>query len=116
MFRYFNPVGAHKSGFIGENPLDRPNNIYPQITRATLGKLKEIKIFGSDWPTNDGTGIRDYIHVVDLAEAHLAALNYLLREKPQILSFNLGTGVGTSVLEFIRIFEKVNNVEVPFCF
>ncbi len=116
ILRYFNPVGAHESALIGEDPLERPNNIYPRITQVAIGKLKEIKIFGSDWPTPDGTGIRDYIHVVDLAEAHLAALKYLLREKPQILTLNLGTGKGTSVLELIRIFEKVNNVEIPFSF
>lgn len=114
--RYFNPVGAHQSGFIGENPLGKPNNIYPQITRVAMRKQSKIKIFGSDWQTKDGTGVRDYIHVMDLAEGHLAALNYLIREKPQFIAINLGTGIGTSVLEFIRIFEKVNNVEVPFSF
>ena len=83
--RYFNPVGAHKSGLIGEDPLGKANNIYPQITKVAIGKQSEIKIYGSDWPTPDGTGIRDYIHVIDLAEGHLLALNYLLREKPQNL-------------------------------
>ena len=116
LLRYFNPVGAHESGLIGEDPLDNPNNIYPRITQVAIGKLKEIKIFGSDWPTPDGTGIRDYIHVVDLAEGHLLALDYLLKGKPQILTLNLGTGKGTSVLELIRTFEKVNNVEIPFTF
>ncbi len=114
--RYFNPVGSHKSGLIGEDPLGKPNNLYPQITRVAIGKLKEIKIFGSDWPTPDGTGIRDYIHVMDLAEGHISALDYLKKEKPQILTLNLGTGRGTSVLELIRIFEKVNKVKVPFSF
>ncbi|MDC3047475.1 UDP-glucose 4-epimerase GalE [Prochlorococcus sp. AH-736-A21] len=114
--RYFNPVGAHKSGLIGENPLGKANNIYPQITRVAMGEQSKIKIFGSDWPTIDGTGVRDYIHVMDLAEGHIAALNFLLKNKPQFKAINLGTGVGTSVLEFIRTFEKVNNVEVPFCF
>ena len=116
LLRYFNPVGAHESGLIGEDPSGSPNNIYPRITQVGIGKLKEIKIFGSDWPTHDGTGIRDYIHVVDLAEGHLSALNYLLKEKSQLLTLNLGTGKGTSVLEFIRIFEKVNNVEIPYSF
>jgi len=114
--RYFNPVGAHESGFIGEDPLDKPNNIYPQITRVAIGKLDEIKIFGSDWFTNDGTGVRDYIHVMDLAEGHLLALNYLIKEKPQNLIVNLGSGKGTSVLELIKVFEKVNNVKIPYSF
>lgn len=114
--RYFNPAGAHKSGLIGESPLGKPNNLYPQITKVALGKMSEIKIFGSNWPTPDGTGVRDYIHVSDLAEGHLLALNYLLNNKPQILTLNLGTGKGTSVLEFIRIFERINNVKVPFSF
>ena len=116
LLRYFNPVGAHESALIGEDPLDSPNNIYPRITQVAIGRLKEIKIFGSDWPTPDGTAIRDYIHVVDLAEGHLSVLNYLLKEKSQILTLNLGTGKGTSVLEFIRNFEKVNNIEIPFSF
>ena len=116
LLRYFNPVGAHESGLIGEDPCEIPNNIYPRITQVAVGKRKEIKIYGSDWPTPDGTGIRDYIHVVDLAEGHLLALDYLLKEKPQILTLNLGTGKGTSVLELIRVFEKVNNIEIPFDF
>ena len=116
LLRYFNPVGAHESGLIGEDPFGVPNNIYPLITQVAIGRLKEIKIFGSDWPTPDGTGIRDYIHVVDLAEGHLLALDYLLKEKPQILTLNLGTGKGTSVLELITTFEKVNNVKVSFAF
>ena len=116
LLRYFNPVGAHELSLIGEDPLENPNNIFPRITKVAIGKLKEIKIFGSDWPTPDGTAIRDYIHVVDLAEGHLSALNYLLKEKPQILTLNLGVGKGTSVLELIRTFEKVNNVKIPFSF
>ena len=116
LLRYFNPVGAHASALIGEDPFDKPNNIYPRITQVAIGKLKEIKIFGSDWPTHDGTGIRDYIHVVDLAEGHLSALNYLLKEKPQVLTLNLGTGKGISVLELIRSFEMVNGVEIPVSF
>jgi len=116
LLRYFNPVGAHESGLIGEDPLENPNNLYPRITQVAIGRLKEIKIFGSDWPTPDGTGIRDYIHVVDLAEGHLLTLKYLLKGKSQILTLNLGTGKGTSVLELIRNFEKVNNIEIPFSF
>ena len=114
--RYFNPVGADESGLIGEDPQGIPNNIFPRITQVAIGKLTEIKIFGSDWPTPDGTGVRDYIHVTDLAEGHLLALDYLLNNKPQILTLNLGTGKGTSVLDFINIFEKINNVKVPYTF
>ncbi len=114
--RYFNPVGAHESSYIGEDPNGRPNNIYPQITKVAIGKQDQIQIFGSDWPTRDGTGVRDYIHVMDLAEGHLSALNYLTNEKPQNLIINLGTGKGTSVLELIKIFQKVNNVKIPFSF
>ena len=114
--RYFNPVGAHESGLIGEDPSGKPNNIYPQITTVAIGEIDEIKIFGSDWPTNDGTGVRDYIHVMDLAEGHLSALNYLFKEKPQILTMNLGTGKGTSVLELIKTFENINNVKIPHSF
>ena len=114
--RYFNPVGAHYSGLIGEDPLGKPNNIYPQITRVGIGKLEEIKIFGSDWPTKDGTGVRDYIHVMDLADGHLSALNHLMNEKPQNLTINLGTGKGISVLELIKMFQKVNEVNIPYSF
>ena len=114
--RYFNPVGSHFSGLIGEDPLGDPNNLFPQITRVASGKLEKIKIFGSDWPTPDGTGIRDYIHIMDLADGHISVLNYLLNTKPQILTLNLGTGKGTSVLQLIKIFEKVNNVVIPYSF
>ena len=114
--RYFNPVGAHASGLIGENPLGIPNNLYPLITQVAIGKIKEIKIFGSDWQTVDGTGVRDYIHVLDLAEGHLLTLDYIMKNDPQILTLNLGTAIGTSVLELINTFKKVNKVEVPFIF
>ena len=114
--RYFNPVGAHESGLLGEDPLNRPNNLYPRITRVAIGKIDEIKIFGFDWPTRDGTCIRDYIHVMDLAEGHLLTLDHLLKEKSQFLILNLGTGKGTTVLELIRKFEKINNVKIPFSF
>ncbi len=114
--RYFNPVGAHESGLLGECPLNRPNNLYPRITRVAIGKIDKIKIFGLDWPTRDGTCIRDYIHVMDIAEGHLLTLDHLLKEKSQFLTLNLGTGKGTSVIELIRKFEKVNNVKIPFSF
>ena len=114
--RYFNPIGAHESGLIGENPLGIPNNLYPLITQVAIGNIKKIKIYGSDWQTNDGTGVRDYIHVIDLAEGHLLTLDYLLKGIPQYLTLNLGTGIGTSVLKLINTFEKVNKVEVPFSF
>ncbi len=114
--RYFNPVGAHESGLIGEDPLCRASNIFPQITKVAVGKLEKIKIYGSDWPTPDGTGVRDYIHVMDLAEGHLSALDYLMNSKPQISIFNLGTGKGTSVLGLIKVFERINNVSIPFSF
>ena len=114
--RYFNPIGAHESGLIGENPLGIPNNLYPSITQVAIGKTKEIKIFGSDWQTIDGTGVRDYIHVLDLAEGHLLTMDYILEDKPQILTLNLGTGIGTSVLQLIDTFEKVNKVKVPYIF
>ena len=103
--RYFNPVGAHESALIGEDPLGKPNNIYPLITQVAIGKIKEIKIFGSDWPTSDGTGIRAYIHVMDLAEGHIKALEYLFQKKVVNLDINLGTGKGTSVMELLKIFE-----------
>ena len=114
--RYFNPVGAHESGLIGEDPLSDFNNIYPQITKVALGKQDKIRIFGSDWPTLDGTGVRDYIHVMDLAEAHLNSLLYILRQNPQIIKINIGTGKGYSVLQLIKTFEKINNVKIPFSY
>jgi len=112
--RYFNPIGAHQSGLIGENPTGIPNNIFPLITQVAIGNIKKLKIFGNDWPTKDGTGIRDYIHVMDLAEGHLLALNYILENKHQVLNLNLGTGVSTSVLELVNTFQEVNDVEVPY--
>tara|TARA_B100000212_G_scaffold242516_1_gene184865 strand:- start:79 stop:1122 length:1044 start_codon:yes stop_codon:yes gene_type:complete len=114
--RYFNPIGAHEFGLLGEDPIGKPNNIFPQITKVAMGKLNNIQIFGSDWPTPDGTGVRDYIHVMDLAEGHLSALDFLINNKSQILSLNLGTGVGTSVLELINTFQEVNNIRVPYKF
>ena len=114
--RYFNPIGSHESGLIGEAPIAKPNNLFPLITRVAISKTDSIKIYGSDWPTPDGTGIRDYIHVMDLAEGHFFALRHLLKKKSQFIILNLGTGIGTSVLDLIKIFQKVNNVEIPFIF
>lgn len=116
LLRYFNPIGAHPSGLIGEDPQSKVNNIFPKITNAAIGLIDEIKIYGSDWPTKDGTGVRDYIHVMDLAEGHLSALNYIKQNDPKILALNLGTGIGTSVLNLINTFERVNNVNIPFKF
>ena len=114
--RYFNPIGAHESGMIGESPLGIPNNIFPSINKVAEGKMDYISIYGNDWPTKDGTGVRDYIHVMDLAEGHLAALNFLKENETQIISINLGTGLGTSVLELINEFQDANNIKLPYKF
>tara|TARA_E500000331_G_scaffold347991_1_gene388936 strand:+ start:580 stop:1632 length:1053 start_codon:yes stop_codon:yes gene_type:complete len=114
--RYFNPIGAHPSGLIGDAPLDIPNNLFPFITQVAAGKREKLIVFGNDWPTSDGTGVRDYIHVMDLAEGHIASLEYLLNHEPQIINFNLGTGKGTSVLELINMFELVNDIKIPYEF
>ena len=114
LLRYFNPIGAHESGLIGDNPNGIPNNIMPYITRVAAGELKELSIFGNDYPTKDGTCIRDYIHVVDLAKGHVKALKANSSINPTI--YNLGTGNGVSVLDLITTFEKVNNIEIPFKF
>ena len=114
--RYFNPIGAHPSGLIGENSLGTPNNIFPLIMEVASGNLEKLKIFGSDWPTKDGTGIRDYIHVMDVAESHIKVLELLMSSEPVFLSLNVGTGIGYSVLDLIKTFEKVNNVKVPYVF
>ncbi|ETD72636.1 UDP-galactose-4-epimerase [Pelistega indica] len=111
--RYFNPIGAHPSGLIGENPNGIPNNLMPFITQVAVGKLKELAVFGDDYDTYDGTGVRDYIHVVDLAQGHLAALNYLDSHNG-CFTWNLGTGQGYSVLDMIKAFEQVNGVAVPY--
>ena len=111
ILRYFNPVGAHESGLIGEAPRGTPNNLMPYITQVAKGKLDKLKIYGNDYPTVDGTGVRDYIHVMDLAEGHAAALEYL-REGVHI--YNLGTGQGTSVLQLVKTFERVNGVTIPY--
>ena len=111
--RYFNPIGAHDSGMIGEDPIGIPNNIFPYINQVASGILDEFTIFGNDWPTLDGTCIRDYIHVMDLAEGHISTLKYLEESNKNIININLGTGLGTSVLELIDIFEKANNIKIP---
>ena len=115
ILRYFNPIGAHDSGLIGENPLDKPNNIFPLIINAAYEKNK-LNVFGNDWPTHDGTCIRDYIHVSDLAQGHLKALDFLFENNNQFINLNIGTGKGYSVLDLIKTFETVNSVEVPFIF
>jgi UDP-glucose 4-epimerase len=112
--RYFNPVGAHPSGRIGEDPNGIPNNLFPFISQVAVGRRDELQVFGSDWPTADGTGVRDYIHVMDLAEGHGAALETLFREPPQLLTLNLGSGTGHSVLEVIEAFTAANGRTVPY--
>ena len=114
--RYFNPIGAHESGLLGEEPLNKPNNLFPYIALVASGKYKKLNIYGKDWPTPDGTGIRDYIHVMDLAEAHKCALNYLFDNGPNLLNLNIGTGIGTSVLELIETFEEANKCKIPYEF
>ncbi|SHK14193.1 UDP-glucose 4-epimerase [Hathewaya proteolytica DSM 3090] len=111
LLRYFNPVGAHESGLIGEAPNGIPNNLMPYITKVAKGELEKLRVFGNDYPTVDGTGVRDYIHVVDLAEGHVAALNKL---QPGVHIYNLGTGQGTSVLELVKAFEEVSATQVPY--
>ena len=114
--RYFNPIGAHPSGLVGEEPLQKVNNLFPYLCGVASGKYKELKIFGNDWPTNDGTCVRDYIHVMDLAESHLCALEFLLKKKTQNVSINIGTGKGTSVLGLLEAFNKINNFNLPYKF
>ena len=113
LLRYFNPIGAHESGLIGENPSGIPNNLLPYVTQVAIGKLEKLSVFGSDYPTVDGTGVRDYIHVVDLAKGHLAALDYL-KGTVGCHVWNLGTVQGYSVLQIIEAFEKVTGVSVPY--
>jgi UDP-glucose 4-epimerase len=112
LLRYFNPIGAHKSGLIGENPRGIPNNLMPYITQVATGKLKKLRVFGNDYPTPDGTGVRDYIHVVDLAKGHVAALKNACSGGIHI--YNLGTGKGYSVLDVVSAFEKTSGVKIPF--
>ncbi|MFD6953408.1 UDP-glucose 4-epimerase [Nocardiopsis sp. TSRI0078] len=113
VLRYFNPVGAHPSGLIGEDPNDIPNNLFPYISKVAAGRLPELTVFGDDYDTPDGTGVRDYLHVVDLARGHVAALDHLGSRKG-LRAFNLGTGRGTSVLEAIRAFEQACGRSIPF--
>ncbi|WLF83675.1 UDP-glucose 4-epimerase GalE [Moraxella sp. ZY210820] len=115
LLRYFNPVGAHASGQIGEDPQDIPNNLMPYVTQVAVGRREKLSIYGHDYPTEDGTGVRDYIHVVDLANAHLFALNYRLQHSG-CRAWNIGTGNGYSVLQIKNTFEQVNGVEIPFEF
>lgn len=113
LLRYFNPIGAHSSGLIGENPNGVPNNLMPYITQVAAGKLKELHVFGNDYPTPDGTGVRDYIHVVDLAKGHVKALK-AIDDKCGIEVYNLGTGIGYSVLDLVKAFEKANGIKIPY--
>ena len=112
--RYFNPIGAHPSGRIGEDPRGTPNNLFPIISQVANGRRKILKVYGNDWPTKDGTCIRDYIHVVDLAKGHSAALNLLLKGKHKFLALNLGTGEGYSVLEVVKAYEKATGRNIPY--
>lgn len=113
LLRYFNPIGAHPSGLIGEDPRGIPNNLLPYISQVAIGRRDHLTVYGDDYDTPDGTGVRDYIHVVDLARGHAAAINYMLGHRGESV-FNLGTGHGCSVLEMIKTFERVNGVSVPY--
>lgn len=114
ILRYFNPVGAHKSGLIGEEPKGIPNNLMPYIARVAAGALKELSVFGNDYNTHDGTGVRDYIHVVDLAKGHIKALEKLEKENTGLYIYNLGTGTGYSVLDMVNSFKKATGKDVPY--
>ncbi len=114
ILRYFNPVGAHESGLIGEEPQGIPNNLMPYIARVAAGTLRELSVFGDDYDTHDGTGVRDYIHVVDLAKGHVDALKKLDKENEGLFIYNLGTGTGYSVLDMVKAFEKATGKEVPY--
>ena len=113
LLRYFNPIGAHPSGRIGEDPNGIPNNLLPYITQVAIGKLPQLGVFGNDYPTHDGTGVRDYIHVVDLAKGHVKAIEYANEHKGTEI-FNLGTGTGYSVLDIVKAFEEANNLKIPY--
>ena len=116
LLRYFNPIGAHKSGRIGENPKGIPNNLLPYVTQVAVGKLECLGVFGNDYNTPDGTCVRDYIHVVDLADGHVKALDKMSKEQGGVWIYNLGTGVGYSVLDVIHAFEEANNLKVNYVF
>lgn len=113
LLRYFNPIGAHPSGLLGEDPNGIPNNLMPYVSQVAVGKLEKLHVTGADYPTPDGTGVRDYIHVCDLADAHAATLPKLLTN-PGLVVYNLGTGKGTSVLEIVKAFEKANGIKIPY--
>ena len=113
ILRYFNPIGAHASGLIGENPNDIPNNLMPYILKVATGELPELNVFGNDYDTADGTGVRDYIHVVDLAKGHLKAIEFVINNQ-KIDHFNLGTGIGYSVFDLVAAVEKINNLSIPY--
>ena len=113
LLRYFNPIGAHASGLIGEAPNGIPNNLMPYIAQVAVGKREKLSVFGNDYPTHDGTGVRDYIHVVDLARGHVAAIDYAANNKGTEI-VNLGTGIGYSVLDLVKSFEKVNGINIPY--
>ena len=113
LLRYFNPIGAHESGLIGEDPRGIPNNLMPYITQVAIGRRECLSVYGNDYPTPDGTGVRDYIHVVDLAKGHVAAVKYVVGH-PGCEVFNLGTGIGYSVLDMVHAFEKANNLTLPY--
>ena len=114
--RYFNPIGAHYTGQLGESPINLTNNLFPLICKAALGDIDYLPIFGNDWPTKDGTCVRDYIHIVDLVEGHMEAFNYLKKVKTCYENINLGTGKGTTVLELVKTFERINLVKVNYKF
>ena len=114
ILRYFNPVGSHESGLIGEEPQGTPNNLMPYVARVAAGQLKELSVFGNDYDTPDGTGVRDYIHVVDLAKGHVLALNKIAKEGKGLYIYNLGTGKGYSVLDMVKAFEEVTGKNVPY--
>lgn len=114
ILRYFNPIGAHESGLIGENPNGIPSSLMANIDKVSVGELDELKVFGDDYNTPDGTAVRDYIHVVDLAKGHVLVLDKLLREQTGIYVYNLGTGTGYSVLDLVKAYEQANNVKIPF--
>lgn len=113
ILRYFNPIGAHESGLIGESPVGTPNNLMPYICQVAFGKLEKLHVFGDDYDTVDGTGVRDYIHVVDLAKGHILAIEKNL-DKPGVYIYNLGSGKGVSVLELVKAFEKENEIKIPY--
>ena len=115
LLRYFNPIGAHHSGMIGEDPNGIPNNLLPYVSQVAVGRLAKLRVFGNDYATHDGTGIRDYIHVMDLADGHVKALNYLLKNEA-LITVNLGTGVGYSVLDVVNAFVKVSGKPIPYEF